>query len=259
MLALPVATYYHARKRLHKVRPADSIIEETCLKNPFYGYRRIYAELKENGFSIGKNQIRKSMKRLGFQPKPWRPKVRYKPGAKELNLIAGRTVKSAGEILASDASWIPMGKRRGLYLAITLDLYTRQVLGFALSNRLDTKLVLIALAGAIATKAPQKEWIHHSDQGCTYTATHFKSCLAATGAKASYSDPGKPQQNGKVESFFKTLKTEELKANEYESPHLLVLAITNFIENYNQNRRHSALGYIPPNQFAESTKGGYQS
>jgi len=225
------------------------------VSDPFYGYRRIYAELKENQFSMGKNQIRNSMKRLGLQAKSWRSKARYKPGAKELNLIAGRQVRSAGEFLASDASWIPMGKRRGLYLAITLDLYTRQVLGFALSNKLDTKLVLVALAGAIASKAPQKEWIHHSDQDCTYTAQDFKTCLETVGATTSYSDPGKPQQNGKVESFFKTLKTEELKANEYESPHELVLAITSFIQDYNQNRRHSALGYIPPNRFAESKRG----
>lgn len=258
LLGLPVATYYYNLTRIQRPAPCQEQVLQACQSFPEYGYRRIYVVLHGMGFPMGRNKIRTVMKKLGLQPKKKKPRTSYARlnHNENLNLIAPGQARQPGQILGSDASWIPMGRRNGLYIAVTLDLCTRQVLGYALSPKLDTRLVLVALAGAVAGKRPAREWIHHSDRGCTYTSNEFLACLSAVGGKPSYSDPGKPQQNGIVESFFKTLKTEELAANEYPSPAHLIQAIRNYIHNYNQNRIHSSLNYRTPDQFEKAFAQG---
>jgi putative transposase len=168
------------------------------------------------------------------------------------NLLLTETITAPGMAFVADATWIPFGKGRGLYMAVVLDLFTRQALGYALGIRLDSKLTAIALAKAVRRRRPQPGWIHHSDRGATYASQEYRACVNSISGRSSFTSPGKPQQNGVAESFFKTLKHEELLRNEYPDPASVIEAVKAFICFYNRQRLHSSLGYKAPDQFAEA-------
>jgi transposase InsO family protein len=194
------------------------------------------------------------MKRLGLLAKKRYRKRRttFPVAIDAQNLLLGESVSSPGTAFAADATWIPFGQGRGLYMAVVLDLFTRQALGYSLGTKLDSKLTAVALAKAVRHGLPKPGWAHHSDRGSTYASQEYRACVSAASGRSSFTSPGKPQQNGAVESFFKTLKHEEILRNEYTDPAQLVKAVEKFICFYNSQRLHSSLGYKAPDQFAEA-------
>ncbi len=136
------------------------------------------------------------------------------------------------------------------YLAAILDACSRQVVGYAISRNNTEQLTLAALNAALAARRPPSGCIHHSDRGAQYASARYRRTLAEAGMRGSMSAPGNPYHNAQAESFMKTLKVEQIYLAGYESLHDVTALLPTFIEEvYNAKRLHSAIGYVPPNEF----------
>jgi len=150
-------------------------------------------------------------------------------------------------VWAADITYIKLRNGKFCYLAAIIDIFTRNIRGWNLENTLETELVSRALTKALQKGKPV---FHHSDKGRQYCATNYTAILKNQGIKISMSDKGKPTQNPYAESFFKTLKVEEIYMFEYETTEDARNSIYRFIEIvYAKKRLHSSLGYMPPYEF----------
>ena len=137
-----------------------------------------------------------------------------------------------------------------MYLACILDAFSRRCIGWHLSREMTTQLTRSAWHQAIVERHPKPGLIHHSDRGVQYASREYVEQLQAIGAQISMSAVGNPYDNAKAESFFKTLKQEEVYLKEYDSFADAEQNLTDFIEKvYNEKRLHSSLGYLPPAEF----------
>ena len=142
-----------------------------------------------------------------------------------------------------------------VYLAVILDAFSRKVIGWALSRRLDAELAMKALRSALASRRPAPGCIHHSDQGVQYASGPYTALLKQHGFRISMSRKGNPYDNPMPETFFKTLKVEEVYLADYQTEAEARARIPHFIDQvYNHQRRHSALGHKPPNEFEVTYK-----
>ncbi|MFT5074932.1 MAG: putative transposase [Patiriisocius sp.] len=153
------------------------------------------------------------------------------------------------EAWVSDTTFIRT--RQGwLYLAMILDLYSRQIIGWAMSDRNNTKLVVDALLMARSQRRNAKSVIVHSDQGATYASGEYQSLIAKNGFVSSMSRKGECHDNAVAESFFGTLKTELVDDEDYRTKQQAKQSLFEYIEVfYNRRRRHSYLGYVSPAEF----------
>jgi putative transposase len=167
------------------------------------------------------------------------------------NLIKGIVTTCLNQVWLSDITYIRI--RTGfVYLAAILDAYSRKVIGYAVSTSLDTALTLEALKMAIARRQPDPGVIHHSDQCVQYASGEYMDELKRQGFLISMARTGNPYDNAIMESFFKTLKHEEVNLCEYETYQDVINRLPYFLEEvYNHKRLHSALGYRPPDEFEE--------
>ena len=139
-----------------------------------------------------------------------------------------------------------------VYLACVLDAFSRRVIGWHLSNDIDTRLALAALEQALQVRQPAPGVIHHSDRGVQYASLAYVSRLQEAGMQVSMSAAGCPYDNAQAESFFKTLKKEEVYLNQYRNLEEAQTNLGRFLEDiYNVKRLHSSLGYLPPTEFEE--------
>jgi putative transposase len=141
-----------------------------------------------------------------------------------------------------------------VYLAVVLDRFSRKVVGWNLDRTLTARLPLAALEKALEERRPEPGLVHHSDRGAQYAHAAYLRTLHMHGVVPSVSRPGSPSDNANCESFFRTLKREEVDAKEYKDLQDLRLNISAFIEDYyDRIRLHSALGYRPPEEFGQVT------
>jgi len=228
-------------------------IETICLGFPRYGYRRVTYQLKREGKQVNHKKVLRLMCESDLLCRVKRKRVKTTNSRHHFprypNLIKEMVISRLNQVWLSDITYIRI--RTGfVYLAAILDAFSRKVIGYAVSGALDTTLTLQALTMAIARRQPGTGIIHHSDQGVQYASTEYVDELLRHNFKISMAHTGNPYENAMIESFFKTLKYEEVNLCEYETYQDVVARLPYFIEEvYNQKRLHSALGYRSPNDF----------
>jgi len=228
-------------------------IEAICLEFPRYGYRRVTAQLQRDRVLINHKKVLRLMRESDLLCRVKRRWVNTTDSRHNFprypNLVKGLTVSHLNQVWLSDITYIRI--RTGfVYLAAILDACSRRIIGYAISTRLDAPLTLEALHMAISQRRPDSGVVHHSDQGVQYASTEYVAELARHGFSISMSRRGNPYDNARMESFFKTLKQEEVYLYEYETITDMMARLPYFIEEvYNRKRLHSALGYRPPEEF----------
>ncbi len=231
-------------------------IEQVLEEFAGYGYRRVTKELHKRGLKVNKKRVQRVMQDRGLQRKRKHRFVRTTDSKHGLtvypNLIRDVVVERPNQVWAADITYVRL-VRGFVYLAVLLDLFSRKVIGWALSKSLHAELAVTALKMALQTRDVQPGLIHHSDRGVQYACEAYVEILLKHGIKISMSRKANPYDNAKLESFMKTLKTEEVYLNEYETMEDAKTNIKKFIETlYNKKRLHSSLGYCSPVEFEDN-------
>ncbi len=219
-----------------------------------YGRPRMTEELKEIGLEVGHRRVGRLMRQNGISVVRTRKykvttdsnhKFNIAPNLLNRNFSADRP----NQKWVVDISYI--WTREGwLYLAVVLDLYSRRVIGWAVSNRMKRDLAIRALNMAIALRRPPKGCIHHSDRGSQYCSHDYQKILRRNGFKVSMSGKGNCYDNAAMETFFKTIKAELIWRHSWRTRRAAEIAIFEYINGfYNPRRRHSALGWKSPLAF----------
>jgi putative transposase len=250
-------SWYYERptpeERTYKDVELRDAIEHIVLQFPGYGYRRVTAALRREGWSVNHKRVLRIMRQESLL---CQLKHRFVPTTDSAhafgrypNLIKDVEIDGLDQVWISDITYIRL-PTTFCYLAAILDAYSRKCVGWHLSKWIDTRLTLCALEMALAARQPEMGLIHHSDQGVQYASSEYVLRLEQAGARISMAAVGNPYENAKAESFFRTLKMEEVYLKDYCDFEEAQENIGEFIEEvYNRKRLHSSLGYLPPVEF----------
>jgi putative transposase len=248
----------------HDPRQADvalrDAIHKIVLTNRFYGYRRVTAELKNQGTVVNHKRVLRLMRadnllavrkrRFVFTTDSRHTYTIYP------NLAPRVMVTGINQLWVADITYVRL-RETFLYLAIILDAFSRRVVGWELGENLRAELAVGALDRALADRQIEPGIVHHSDRGVQYCSSAYVDKLQAHGFLISMSRAGNPYDNAKAESFMKTLKTEEVWLQQYRDQEDARASIQHFIEEvYNRKRLHSSLGYVSPEIFERQQNPG---
>jgi len=237
-----------------------STIQEIALAHRRrYGYRRVTAELGRRGMRVNHKRVCRLMREdnlLGVQTRAFKVTTNSAHElAVYLNLASRMKLTGINQLWVADITYIRL-QSEFVYLAVILDRFSRKVVGWALDRTLATRLTRQALENAIAEREPPPGVVHHSDRGLQYAAHEYVQVLRQHQMVPSMSRPANPYDNASCESFMRTLKREEIYANEYRNLEHLRSNIEMFIDQYyNRRRLHSALGYQTPEEFELALSG----
>jgi putative transposase len=241
-----------------------SVIQQIAVEHRRrYGYRRISAELRRRGMLVNHKRVLRIVREdnlLAVQPRTF---VVTTDSDHEfevyLNLASRMKLTGMNQLWIADITYIRL-KKEFVYLAVVLDSFSRKVVGWSLDRTLAARLPIAALEQAIAQRQPPPGLVHHSDRGVQYACGDYAQILQQHQMIPSMSRPANPYDNASCESFMKTLKREEIYANDYRDLEHLLGNIEVFIEQYyNRCRLHSALGYRPPEEFEQEASPAINS
>jgi putative transposase len=251
-------SWYYARpsatqKKARKDAVLRDAIERIVLEFPGYGYRRVTAALRREGWSVNHKRVLRIMREESLLCQLKRRFVPTTDSAHSLNrypnLVEDTRIDGLDQVWIADITYVRL-PTTFCYLAAILDAYSRRCVGWHLSRFIDASLTLSALEMALWSRRPAVGLIHHSDQGVQYASSEYVLRLEQAGAQISMAAVGNPYENAKVESFFRTLKLEEVYLKDYRDFEEAHENIGGFIEEvYNEKRLHSSLGYLPPVEF----------
>lgn len=228
-------------------------IEGLVLAHPGYGYRRVTHALRRDGWTVNAKRVLRVMREAALLCQRKRRFVTTTDSRHGLghypNLVRNREVAGPNQVWVADLTYIRL-PTTFCYLATILDAFSRRLVGWELSSRIDTDLTLAALDHAIAARSPAPGLIHHSDHGVQYASHRYVARLEAINAQISMAAIGNPYQNAVAESFFATLKREEVHLRAYRTFAEAEAHLERFLDEvYNHTRLHSSLGYCPPSEF----------
>jgi len=249
LLDCPRSSYYY-----QPVPPDDTAlrtaIEQIVIRWPFYGYRRVTAQLRREGWTVNSKVVRRLLQEFGLHGRIGRVRWHTTDSTHALprypNLVRDMVASYPDEIWCADITYLRLGARF-IFLAVILDAFTRAVRGWHLGRSLSHELALRALEQALLQREPT---IHHSDQGVQYAAQGYVAQLRAHTIQISMADVGQPTQNAIAERFMRTLKEEHVDYTEYTDFTDAERQLKHWLEvEYNHQRIHSALAYATPVEF----------
>lgn len=263
VLAVSRSGYYAWRNRSSSVTAqrqaalTEQIREVHQASRQTYGSPRVHAELVARGQACNRKTVAKCMKQAGIQAKTTKKFRLTTTDSNHPHPVAENLVNRNFQPLQKNETWTAditdVATEEGwLYLAAVEDLFTREIVGWSMSDRIDSRLVVDALEMAIRRQCPGTDLVAHSDRGVQYASEHYQRLLAKHGITCSMSRKGNCWGNAPMESFFATLKKELVHHEEYETRAEARRSLFEYIEVfYDRVRRHSALGYQSPSHFAE--------
>lgn len=264
VLAVSRSGYYEWRRRplserakrraslMVKVREVHAASRET------YGSPRVHRDLRANGEVVNVKTVAKVMREAGIRSKSSRKFRVTTTDSNHAQPVAANVLNREFTADQRNQKWVAaityIATLEGwLYLAAVIDLFSRKVVGWSMSERIDSRLVVDALEMAVLRELPDAGLVAHSDRGVQYASEHYQGVLHQYGLECSMSRQGDCWDNAPMESFFATLKKELVHHEEYENRAAARASLLEYIEVfYNRERRHSALGYVSPVAFEEA-------
>lgn len=258
-MGLARSTYYGIKhhqptdREIRRIVLADMIADIHARSRGTYGMLRIRAALEiEQGLIVNKKLVWKIMRQLGIHGLPGpRKGVKNLKNAPTCEDLIRRhfTATAPNELWLTDITEHPTNESK-LYCCVVLDLYSRKVVGWAIDRRCDTALVNDALAKAHTSRSSTSGTVIHSDHGSQFTSWAFTENVRRLGLTSSMGTVGDCYDNAPMESFWGSMQIELLNRQRWRTNLELAVAIADYIEHfYNPTRRHSALGYLTPNEF----------
>jgi len=259
-LAVSRSGYYAWRRRAPSPRAQEDarlrveIAASHSASRRTYGSPRILRDLREDGHRVSRKRVARLMRELGLEGRRKR-RFRATTDSQHRFPVAPNVLMRDFDVDAPNTAWVTdityLATVDGwLYLAVILDLFSRRVVGYAMSEQIDRALVLEALRKALVQRPGARDLIHHSDRGSQYASHDYREALDQAGITCSMSRRGDCWDNAVAESFFATLKVELLYELPLQTRSATRSAVADYIETfYNVRRRHSSLGYQSPVEF----------
>ncbi len=219
----------------------------------YYGSPRVTGQLRRDGLPVGRRRVARLMRCAQLQGRSARLYRRAKVTQRAFfasvpNHQRQVVIEAPNQVWVGDVTYLKVaGQWR--YLAVVMDRHSRRIVGWSLSARRDAALTSEALQHAARNRQPEPGLVFHSDRGIEYAAFEYRERLARLGILQSMNRPGKMNDNAHMESFFHSMKAEELYGKTFYDDEQLRQALRSYIAFYNQQRLHSALRYLPPAVF----------
>jgi transposase InsO family protein len=262
VLGLTRSGYYRWRSRPVGTASSDAPVRKALLRVARqwtrYGARRITQQLRREGMDVGMKRVRRLMREEKLIV---RPKKRYVRTTNSdhgwpihSNRATGLILTGLNQLWVADLTYVRL-RETFLYVAVILDAFSRKVIGWAISRSLEADFAIEALRMALRRRGAPKGLVHHSDRGVQYASKGYVNLLQHHGITISMSAKGNPYDNAKAESFMKTFKYDEVELFEYKDEADARKRIGRFLNHlYNNQRLHSALGYLPPAEFEQKLR-----
>jgi putative transposase len=253
LLGVPRSSVYY---KTPAVPDAEAMLKAALLdlagEWPTYGYRRLSREMRRLGWRVNGKRVRRWMDELGISGAPPARSRRTTDSNHAFprypNLVADLEITRPDQVWVADITYIRL-RQEFIYLAVLMDVFTRNIRGWHLGRNLDQGLTLGALEKALALGVPD---IHHSDQGVQYAATAYVQRLQGRSVQISMAAVGQAHENGYAERLIRTIKEEEVYLADYQDFADALRQISRFLDDvYNIKRIHSSLGYLTPREFEE--------
>jgi putative transposase len=260
VLEVSCSGFYASQKRkaaAHSKVDAQLVVELRLAhrrSRETYGSPRMHAELRARGTRVSRKRVERLMRENGLRARQKR-RFRRTTNSNHSLAIAPNVLCRRFNPCAPNKAWVTdvtyIATDEGWsYLAVLLDLFSRRVIGWAMSATNDRVLALTALDKAVSARRPPRGLVHHSDRGSPYASDEYRKALRARGIVASMSGRGDCWDNAPAESFFATLRAEHVDHERYETREAALTSIGDYLENfYNTTRRHSRIGYVSPIEF----------